>query len=75
MVGGLVFVVYYTVFLMALETSASGYIDRVWNFESLTGISLWIFPMEELLFALAFGSYWAGIYEHFSWRRIQPASS
>lgn len=74
-VGGLVFVVYYAVFLMALESSAAGYIDRVWNLENLTGVSLWIFPMEELLFALGFGSYWAGIYEHFNWRRIQPASS
>lgn len=72
--GGLVFVVYYAVFLMALETSASGYIDRVWNFENLTGISLWVFPLEELLFAMAFGSYWAAVYEHFTWRRIGPAS-
>ncbi len=74
-VGGLVFLVYYAVFLLALELSAPGYIDCFWSFENLTGISLWIFPLEELLFALAFGSYWAGIYEHFNWQRIEPASS
>jgi hypothetical protein len=27
--------------------------------------------LEELAFGFAFGLYWAGIYEHFTWRRSQ----
>ena len=25
-------------------------------------------PVEELLFAIAFGAYWSSIYEHFTWK-------
>lgn len=67
--GGGIFVVYYTVFLFGLEATASGYIGRVWNLDALSGLSVLGFPVEELLFAFSFGTYWAGVYEHFAWRR------
>lgn len=68
-VGGLLFLVYYITFLVGLEWSAPGYIDRVWNLENLSGINVSFMPLEELLFAVAFGMYWSGVYEHFTWRQ------
>jgi hypothetical protein len=26
-------------------------------------------PLEELLFGFAFGLYWTGVYEHFTWSK------
>jgi hypothetical protein len=69
-VGALLFLGYYTVFLLGLEWTAPGYIARVWNLATLSGLGVAGFPIEELLFAAAFGAYWAGAYEHFTWRRL-----
>jgi hypothetical protein len=68
-IGGGLFLAYYSLFLVLLEVSAPGYIERVWNLEALSGIQLGFIPLEELLFAIGFGMYWAGVYEHFTWRR------
>ena len=68
--GGGVFLVYYVVFLTGLWfTAPPGYIGTVWNLEALSGVVIGFMPLEELLFALAFGSYWAGIYEHVMWQQ------
>ncbi len=72
-IGGVLFLVYYALFLAGLEWSAPGYIDRVWNMEALSGITIGFMPLEELLFAVGFGMYWAGVYEHFTWKRLAPA--
>lgn len=71
-IGGVIFVGYYGIFLWGLEWLSPGYIDRVWNLDALSGISLWGLPVEEFLFALAFGLCWAGIYEHYTWKRVVP---
>ena len=68
-IGGLLFLIYYTVFLAALEWSAPGYIDRVWNLQALSGINILFMPVEELLFAMSFGMYWSGVYEHINWKK------
>lgn len=68
--GALAFLVYYMVFLTGLElTAPEGYIDAVWNLEALTGVRLGFMPLEELLWAAGFGAYWAGLYEHYLWKR------
>lgn len=67
-VGGVLFLVYYAVFVLGLEWLAPGYVERVWNFATLTGVRLGPIPLEELLFAGAFGMYRAGVYDHFTWR-------
>jgi len=67
-VGGILFLLYYSIFLAGLEITAPGYIERVWNLDALSGLSIAFMPVEELLFAIAFGMYWAGVYEHFTWR-------
>lgn len=70
-VGGVLFLVYYAIFLAGLEISAPGYIERVWNLDALSGVSLGFMPLEELLFAVFFGMYWSGVYEHFTWHRLE----
>ncbi len=71
-VGGLLFLGYYMIFLIGLEWTAPGYIERVWNLAALSGVPVFGMPLEELLWAVAFGMYWSGVYEHFTWR--QPAA-
>lgn len=68
-VGGLLFIVYYWAFIAGLGWLSPGYIGRVWNLGALTGIRLFGVPLEEILFAGAFGMYWSGVYEHVTWRR------
>lgn len=67
LLGGAVFVVYYLVFLAGLEWTVPDYIEEVWNLDALSGVRLGFAPLEELLFALGFGAYWAGVYEHYTW--------
>jgi hypothetical protein len=67
--GGVVFVVYYLIFMLGLEWSVPGYIARVWKLGALSGIFLYRVPLEEILFGFVFGAYWAGIYEHLMWRQ------
>lgn len=69
LLGGVLFLGYYALFMFLLKWSAPGYIEQVWNLGALTGINLFGIPLEELLFGSAFGMYWAGVYEHLLWRR------
>jgi hypothetical protein len=71
-VGGVLFVGYYMIFLIGLEWSAPGYIERVWNLDALSGLRLGTMPVEELLFAIGFGAFWSGVYEHFTWKAARP---
>lgn len=69
LVGGLVFFVLYTVFLLGLKWLWPGYIEAVWNLSDLIVWRPLGLPMEELLFGAAFGLYWSSVYEHITWRR------
>lgn len=74
--GAVLFVAYYGVFLLGLEWTAPGYIERVWALDALSGVVLGPFPIEEFLFAAGFGAYWSGVYEHFTWKAAgSPALS
>lgn len=53
---------------------APGYIARVWNLGALSGLTVAGAPVEELLFAAAFGAYWSGVYDHFTWRRMESST-
>jgi len=68
-IGALVFTIYYGLFFAALNWTAPGYTERVWNLDALSGILVAGIPLEELLFAAAFGLYWSGVYDHFTWHR------
>lgn len=74
-IGGGLFLGYYVVFLLGLELTAPGYIQRVWNHDVLTGFHIIGFPVEEVLFAFTFGMYWTGAYEHVAWHQAVPTQS
>ena len=69
-VGALLFAAFYSVFLLGVELTAPGYIARVWNLDALSGVRIVGVPLEELLFAAAFGAYWSAVYEHFTWQSL-----
>jgi hypothetical protein len=71
LVGGVLFLMLYAIFTLLLIFFAPGYIEQVWNLPALSGVLLVGIPLEELAFGFAFGLYWAGIYEHFTWHRGQ----
>ena len=73
--GGVLFAGMYAVFMLLLIVSAPGYVEQVWNLPALSGIRLGAVPLEELVFGFAFGMYWAGIYEHFTWKRGAPSGA
>lgn len=76
LLGGLLFLGYYLVFVLGLVWSAPGYVERVWNLQALSGIVLAGVPLEELLFGFTFGLYWTGVYAHLGWSRAEaPAST
>ena len=68
LLGGALFTGLYAIFMMLLVVAVPGYIEQVWNLSALSGVRLGAIPLEELAFGFAFGMYWAGIYEHFTWR-------
>jgi Lycopene cyclase len=72
LIGGALFLGLYALFMAMLAVFAPGYIERVWNLSALSGVLLAGIPLEELAFGFAFGMYWAGLYEHFTWRRAAP---
>ena len=67
LVGGVVFLLLYSVFMLGLVWLTPGYIPRVWNLPALSGVLIGGIPLEELLFGVSFGWYWTGVYEHFTW--------
>lgn len=42
---------------------------RCTSMDALTGATIGWMPLEDLLFAMGFGMYWSGVYEHFTWSR------
>jgi len=73
LVGGILFLAIYTIFLLGLKWLAPGYIEQVWNLKALSGIFIYGLPLEELVFGFSFGLVWTGIYEHFTWKRSVAA--
>lgn len=69
LLGGSLFLALYASFMLLLRATAPGYIEQVWNLPALSGLVPGGIPAEELAFGFAFGLYWAGVYEHFTWNR------
>jgi hypothetical protein len=63
-VGASLFLGYYTAFLLGLEWTAPGYVERVWNLPALSGLGIAGLPMEEFLFAAAFSACLSCICEY-----------
>jgi hypothetical protein len=69
LIGGVLFLALYTVFLLGLKLLWPGYIEAVWNLGALIAWRPFGLPLEELLFGLGFGMYWSSVYEHLTWRQ------
>lgn len=65
-INGALFVGYYWIFIVGLAWLSPDYIDRVWNLNALSGIRVLGMPIEEILFAAAFGMCWSGVYEYYA---------
>lgn len=73
-VGGFLFMALYFVYFESILPFHPQYVELYWNLENLTRILILGIPIEELLFAFAFGVYWSSLYEHIYWRKlIKPA--
>lgn len=75
LVGGALFLAFYTVFMLSLVAFAPGYIPRVWRVAELIPVRPAGIPIEELLFGVSFGAYWSAVYEHLTWQRVAPAAT
>jgi len=73
LLGGGLFLGLYALFMLGLRWATPGYMEQVWNLPVLSGVLLYGIPLEELLFGLSFGMYWAGAYEHFTWHTSVPS--
>lgn len=62
--SGALFTILYFVYFLTLELIFPGYVEEVWNLAALSGIFVWSVPLEELLFAFAFGFVWSSVYEY-----------
>lgn len=71
--GGLLFVVVYTVVLIVVGRWYPSFYSDHWNLGALSGIWLFDAPIEEYLFALTLGAFWAPFYE--AWRNERQAPS
>lgn len=69
LIGGLLMLALYTVFLLGLKWLWPGYIEAVWNLPELLQWRPGGLPLEELMFGTAFGMYWSSGYEHLTWRQ------
>lgn len=60
----------YGVFLYGLGVLSAGYINRVWNLDVLSDITVYGSPVEELLFTISSGMYWTSVHEHKLWKEL-----
>ncbi len=75
LVGGALFLAFYTLFMLSLVAFAAGYIARVWRVAELMPVRPAGIPIEELLFGVSFGAYWSAVYEHLTWQRVASAAA
>lgn len=73
-IGGLLFTVLYFFYFGSILIFFSEYIKTFWNLDALSKLFILGIPIEELLFAFAFGMYWSGVYEHFAWYSVGSKS-
>jgi hypothetical protein len=70
-IGGALFLMLYFIFFVSLIIIFPNFVQGTWNLGALTGIFVLGIPIEELLFAFAFGMLWSGFYEHFFWLKLK----
>ncbi|MCP6726659.1 MAG: lycopene cyclase domain-containing protein [Patescibacteria group bacterium] len=61
----------YFLYFLTLITAFPSYVEKVWNFSTISGILILGIPLEELIFAFALGFLWSSVYEHIKWYKIK----
>lgn len=69
-VSAFLFLGLYFVYFLTLIAMFPGYIQQVWNLNAISDILIAGIPIEELMFAFAFGFFWSTLYEHFTWKKL-----
>ena len=72
-VSAVLFCSLYAAYFSSLILLFPGIVRQVWNLPAISGILIAGIPVEELLFAFAFGFYWSTVYEHFTWKKVPDA--
>ncbi len=73
-VSAFLFLGLYFMYFLTLIAMYPGYVEKVWQLYSISGILVAGIPLEELMFALSFGFFWSSIYEHLTWRKLKSIS-
>ena len=68
--GGALFLSLYFLFFISFNNIYPYAVERFWNLSLLSGILILKIPLEELIFAFAFGMMWSSIYEHTKWYKL-----
>jgi len=71
LVGGVLFFALYFVFFLSFNLVYPGLVQEVWNLSVISGILVLGIPLEELMFAFAFGMMWSSVYEHVLCYRVK----
>ncbi|MHB1947886.1 MAG: lycopene cyclase domain-containing protein [Gammaproteobacteria bacterium] len=71
LIGGLLFLFLYFVFFTIIIWVFPDFVQQSWNLKALSGILIFNIPLEELLFAYAFGMLWSSLYEHYFWLKVK----
>ena len=69
--GSFLFLGLYFVFFLAFNLTYPGIVEQIWNLKAISGILILGVPIEELMFALAFGALWSSYYEHIKWYKLK----
>ncbi|MBN2202857.1 MAG: hypothetical protein JW700_01560 [Candidatus Aenigmarchaeota archaeon] len=69
-IGGLLFTIFYFVFFLFVNLLDPNFVDY-WKLSEVSGVLILGVPIEELLFAFAFGLMWSSVYEHTFGYRIK----
>jgi hypothetical protein len=69
-VSACLFLGLYFVYFLTLIAMFPGYVQQVWNLNAISGILIMGIPIEELMFAFAFGFFWSTVYEHVTWKKL-----
>jgi len=74
--SGLLFTGLYFAFFVAFNALYPGYLNQVWNLGALSGVMILRVPLEEVVFALAYGLIVACFAEHFfAWMTAKRAAA
>ena len=69
--SAILFTAFYLLYFLWFVLFAPGYVAQVWDMKALSGLLIAGIPLEEILFAFGFGFFWSGIYDLYSWRKLE----